>query len=123
MSENEEPEILLSVDPQDIQAVAKELFGRDLDEGEVERVVRHLREVLNSQVEWFPLLKQCIEEVALGSKYERWLRHVDEAVWNMAGCGAEDLPDFDYFSLFVVGSTPEQAADAVLLSVGFSRFG
>jgi hypothetical protein len=68
-------------------------------------------------------LKQCIEEVTLGSKYEVWLRQVGEAVWNMAGCGVEDLPDFDYFSLFIVGSTPEQAADAVLLSVGFSRFG
>jgi hypothetical protein len=52
-----------------------------------------------------------------------WLKQVDEAVWNMAGCSVEDLPDFDYFSLFMVGSTPEQAADAVLLSVGFRRFG
>jgi hypothetical protein len=123
MSEDEEPEVLLTVSPQDIQAVAKEMFGRDLDEGEVQRVVHHLREVLNSQVEWFPLLKRCIEEVALRSKYEGWLRQVGEAVWNMAGCGIEDLPDFDYFSLFMVGSAPEQAADAVLLSVGFSRFG
>jgi hypothetical protein len=123
MSEDGAPEVLLTVDPQDIQAVAKELFECELDADEVQRVVRHLRDVLNSQIEWLPLLKQCVEEATLESKYEVWLGRVGEAIWNMAGCGVEDLPDFDYFSLFMVGSAPEQAADAVLLSVGFSRFG
>jgi hypothetical protein len=50
------------------------------------------------------------------------MEQVDKAVWAMAGCSVYDLPDIDYYSLFAVGSTPQQAADAALLDAGFSRF-
>lgn len=67
------------------------------------------------------MLLECIEEMGMTEKYKQWLKEVGEEIWAMAACDVADLPDFDYHALFVVGSTPNQAAGAVLLSMGFSR--
>ncbi len=113
---------LLAVSLQDIQTVAQARLGRELTVHEVRALVTRLQDMLIVRASWPILLRQCIEEMSLTAKYEQWLKQVGEEIWAMAAYGVEDLPDFDYYSLFVVGSTPGQAAGAVLLSVGFSRF-
>ena len=113
---------LLSVSLSEIQTIAQMRLGRDLNLREVQALVSHLQELLVVRSGWPRLLLECIEEMGLTAKYEQWLKEVGEEVWAMAACGVEDLPDFDYHSLFVVGSSPNQAAGAVLLSIGFSRF-
>ncbi len=113
---------LLAITVADIQAAAQERLERRLNVNEVEAVVNHLRLRLGRHIAWPALLQQCIEEVESHERFTKWLKLVDKAVWGMAGCSMHDLPDLDYYSLFAVGSTPAQAADAVLLSVGFSRF-
>ncbi len=113
---------LLTVSLSDIQMMAQARLGRDLNMAEIQTLIGRLQDILMARASWPMLLRQCIEEMGMKAKYEQWLRQVGEEVWAMAACGVEDLPDFDYYSLFVVGSTPGQAAGAVLLSVGFSRF-
>ena len=113
---------LLSVSLSEIQMVAQAKLGRDLTVREVQSLVSHLHDVLVRQSSWPTLLRHCIEEIQVTAKYEQWLKEVGEEIWAMAACGVDDLPDFDYYSLFAVGSTPNQAAGSVLLSIGFSRF-
>ena len=113
---------LLSVSLSEIQTIARMRLGRDLNLREIQSLVSHLQELIVVRAGWPKLLLECIEEMGMTAKYEQWLKEVGESIWAMAACGVDDLPDFDYYSLFVVGSTPEQAADAILLSMGFSRF-
>ena len=113
---------LLAVSLQDMQTVARASLGRELTVQEVQALVTRLQDILMVRASWPILLRQCIEEMRLTAKYEQWLKEVGEEIWAMAACSVDDLPDFDYYSLFVVGSTPGQAAGSVLLSVGFSRF-
>ncbi|MCB8944360.1 MAG: hypothetical protein H6658_11475 [Ardenticatenaceae bacterium] len=113
---------LLAVSLADIQTMAETSLGRCLSQVEVETLLRRVQEIVKIRTGWPVLLRHCIEEMSLNAKFEQWLKEVGEEIWAMAACGVEDLPDFDYYSLFVVGSTPGQAAGAVLLSNGFSRF-
>ena len=113
---------LLSVSLSEIQMVAQAKLGRDLTVREVQSLLCQLQDVLVKRSSWPTLLRQCIAEIDMTAKYEQWLKEVGEEIWAMAACGVDDLPEFDYYSLFVVGSTANQAAGAVLLSVGFSRF-
>ncbi len=118
-----EPVTLIAITVADIQSMAQKELGRDLNEADITAVLKRLKNALDARIEWLPLLRRCIEEIELEAKYADWLKQVGEAVWTMAACTVDDLPDFDYYSLFIVESTPSQAADAVLLSIGFSRFG
>ena len=113
---------LLALSVADIQAIAQARLGRELNTVEMETLIRRMRDLVIIRTGWPVVIGHCIEEMAMSAKFEQWLQKVNEEIWAMAACGIEDLPDFDYYSLFVVGSTPGQAAGAVLLSIGFSRF-
>lgn len=104
----------------DIQRVSRKTIGRKLSFEEVELIRQHIELLLQDQAWLDALIKQAIEEKK--PRFESWMKAVDKAIWDMAACHAFELPDFDFWSLFAVGSTPEQAADAILSSVGFTRF-
>ncbi len=118
-----EPVTLVAITVADIQSMAQKELGRDLNEADISAVLKRLKSALDVRIEWLPLLRQSIEEIELEAKYADWLRQVGDAVWSIATTAVDDLPDFDYYSLFIVDSTPSQAAYAVLRSIGFSRFG
>ena len=113
---------LLALSVADIQTIAQARLGRELNTVEIEMLIGRVRDIVVIRAGWPTVIGHCIEEIAMSAKFEQWLQKVNEEIWAMAACSVEDLPDFDYYSLFVVGSTPGQAAGAVLLSIGFSRF-
>jgi hypothetical protein len=113
---------LLALSVTDIQTIAQARLGRELSAIELETLIGRVRDLVIVRAGWPAVIERCLEEMAMSAKFEQWLKAVNEEIWAMAACSLEDLPDFDYYSLFVVGSTPGQAAGAVLLSNGFSRF-
>jgi hypothetical protein len=112
---------LFAVTVEEIQSAARARLRRELSASEIETIVKRLKDILDVRTAWCTLLRQCVEELELESKFDKWLKQVGEEIWAAAARSVSDLPDFDYYALFVVGSTPSQAADAVLLSIGFSR--
>lgn len=121
MSENVDRSlVVLSLSMGDLQAAAQRVLRRELNDAEIGSVLAHLKMAFQRQIAWESLLRQCIEEVKPG--FVEWMEKVDEAVWNKAGRSVYDLPEIDFWSLYAVGSKPEQAADSALINSGSSRF-
>lgn len=122
MSEkSEEPVVLFATTVKEIQAVADTRLHRRLSAAEIEMLLQRMSEIIQVRVGWQSLLSQCVEEIELEAKYKKWLTKVDKSVWGLAGCSMNDLPDFDYHSLYIVGSTPMQAAKSALSNAGFDQ--
>ncbi len=122
MSQNmEEPIVLFALTVKEIQTVAENRLQRQLNPAEIETLISRISEIMQIRVGWKTLLRQCVEELELESKYKKWLMKVGETVWGIAGISVEDLPDLDYYALFVVGSTPIQAAKSALMNAGFGK--
>ena len=117
----DEPIVLFALTVKEIQTVAEQRLNRQLNEVEIQTLVKRMIEIMQIRVGWQTLLRQCVEELELESKFNAWMRKVGERVWGIAGVSVEDLPDIDYYSLFVVGSTPTQAAKSALLNAGFGK--
>jgi hypothetical protein len=70
----------------------------------------------------FPLTPPGQEAADVETGFAQWLVQVNQGIWEMAACGAADLPAIGYRALYDFGLTPAQAADNALRNAGFSRF-
>ena len=117
----DEPIVLFALTVTEVQTVAEDRLNRKLNEVEIDTLLRRVSEIMQARSGWQTLLRNCVDEIELESEYKKWLMKVGETVWGIAGCSVEDLPDLDYYSLFIVGSTPTQAAKTVLINAGFGQ--
>jgi hypothetical protein len=52
--------------------------------------------------------------------FEDWMKVVNQHVINSCGLGIEDIPDYDYWSSWNHGMSPEDVAQEALEEAGWS---
>jgi len=52
--------------------------------------------------------------------FEAWMKVVNRKVFQSCGLGVEDIPDYDYWSNWNSGVSPEQTAEEALDNAGWS---
>jgi hypothetical protein len=52
--------------------------------------------------------------------FETWMKQVNRTIFQSCGLGVEDIPDYDYWSNWNAGVSPEQTAEEALDNAGWS---
>lgn len=52
--------------------------------------------------------------------FETWMKKVNRVVVQTCGLGVEDIPDYDYWSNWDAGVSPEETAKEALDNAGWS---
>ncbi len=120
--ELQQPIALIAITVEEVQAFALQEMMQDISETKAQQVVNRLKSTLQKEVAFRAMIKNSIEAIDLESQYADWFEQVDDAVWRMAGLSAHDLPDIDYYNLFVVDTSPALAAKKALTNAGFEHF-
>lgn len=108
---------ILCISEAELQTIAFAHNQQLLTKKQIEEVIQKLQNRCHMQSFLQQEIRNCVEEATLKTAYDEWLTAVDEWLWTNKAMYILDLADYDFYSLFVNGEQPKEAAKIAVQEV------